>query len=789
MNRRLLSYYDLYLFYKHFAERQVSTMKVKKMMATIIAGLCVIGSINFTTKYSDYKISVVNAEENIKEDEEIHIWDGTSDISWYDEDDTEFHINTPEEFAGIATLSSKGNTFKDKTIYLEKDLYFNLFNKLTKELPAIKSFDGVFDGNNHYLFNVKSTTIFESSSDTIQNLNVVNSSAKYAGICQKSTGSIINCYYNGTSNNNGICSTGKIIKDCVFDGTITINKSEFEFKKRGGNYYYYKERPVNACGGICGRAMEISRCFTYGKAIATSSSISENRESLNPFGGIEGECQTSFVNTYGGKIENSANHMDININNHPSKWVGGILGYTGIRQYRDDMSLYYTECTIEVNNCYNSGDIIGGAGIIGSYLGGSFNNVYASSAPYDHAIGSESYSHPYNDEDSDEKYNNRNIGIIYFPSSAGAACNSGSFPKSFNIKAKTEKNMKSENFAEELGDEFLYVSDSYPILKCELDNPHLRFNAPSITIKNDETSKLELRDNNNKEITWMSSNPNIVSVDNNGVVKAEGSGIALIYALYGDSYAVCVVNSYMYYLKPDKLTLKVKESQSINAYINEEKMKIDNYSSDSNIVTVSNDGLITGISAGSCNVIVTVDGVDLSCEVTVFDDTNTTTAPPSPTIDKPTVSIKSGEKSEIKIMNYSGDITWVSSDTRIATVTKGKNNTATIEGIAAGSAKIYAMISGGKNLTCEVEVSEDGEANIKYGDANCDGTVDLSDAVIIMQSISNPSKFGEKGTAKTHITTQGQINGDVSGNKDGLTNKDALAIQKYMLQLITTLPE
>ena len=58
-----------------------------------------------------------------------------------------------------------------------------------------------------------------------------------------------------------------------------------------------------------------------------------------------------------------------------------------------------------------------------------------------------------------------------------------------------------------------------------------------------------------------------------------------------------------------------------------------------------------------------------------------------------------------------------------------------------------------------------------------------------MQSISNPSKFGEKGTDKTHITTQGQINGDVSGNKDGLTNKDALAIQKYMLQLITTLPE
>ena len=76
-----------------------------------------------------------------------------------------------------------------------------------------------------------------------------------------------------------------------------------------------------------------------------------------------------------------------------------------------------------------------------------------------------------------------------------------------------------------------------------------------------------------------------------------------------------------------------------------------------------------------------------------------------------------------------------------------------------------------------------------YGDANCDKEVTLADAVLVMQSIANPSKFGINGTDKQKITAQGRANADVAGNGDGLTNADALAIQKYMLKLITKLPE
>ena len=61
----------------------------------------------------------------------------------------------------------------------------------------------------------------------------------------------------------------------------------------------------------------------------------------------------------------------------------------------------------------------------------------------------------------------------------------------------------------------------------------------------------------------------------------------------------------------------------------------------------------------------------------------------------------------------------------------------------------------------------------------------MSDAVLIMQSLSNPDKYGLNGTDDSAITKQGLINADVFAHGDGVTNNDALEIQKYKLDLIT----
>ncbi len=89
----------------------------------------------------------------------------------------------------------------------------------------------------------------------------------------------------------------------------------------------------------------------------------------------------------------------------------------------------------------------------------------------------------------------------------------------------------------------------------------------------------------------------------------------------------------------------------------------------------------------------------------------------------------------------------------------------------------------------KVTVPGPADVDVTRGDANCDGTILLNDAVLVMQSIGNPDAYGENGSDALHITTQGIKNADVAGgteNKGGdlLTNADALRIQQFLLKLV-----
>ena len=78
--------------------------------------------------------------------------------------------------------------------------------------------------------------------------------------------------------------------------------------------------------------------------------------------------------------------------------------------------------------------------------------------------------------------------------------------------------------------------------------------------------------------------------------------------------------------------------------------------------------------------------------------------------------------------------------------------------------------------------SSEGElCELKLGDTNCDGTIELADAILTMQSLANPNKYGLAGTAPKHLTEQGKENGDVDKSTEGLTSNDALRIQEYLL--------
>lgn len=69
-----------------------------------------------------------------------------------------------------------------------------------------------------------------------------------------------------------------------------------------------------------------------------------------------------------------------------------------------------------------------------------------------------------------------------------------------------------------------------------------------------------------------------------------------------------------------------------------------------------------------------------------------------------------------------------------------------------------------------------------YGDANDNGTVEIADAVYILQGIADPS------CADYVRTAQGEKNADCHNPGSGVDAEDALAIQQYKAEIITALP-
>ena len=57
-----------------------------------------------------------------------------------------------------------------------------------------------------------------------------------------------------------------------------------------------------------------------------------------------------------------------------------------------------------------------------------------------------------------------------------------------------------------------------------------------------------------------------------------------------------------------------------------------------------------------------------------------------------------------------------------------------------------------------------------YGDANVDGKVEIADATLILQYLTNKDEY--------KLTDDGMVNADCANVGDGVTALDALAIQK-----------
>lgn len=92
--------------------------------------------------------------------EPVDPWNGTADTGWYQENKTEFTVNTPAQLAGLAKLVNGGNSFEGKKVCLGKDMFFNQEDSIKNVWIPIASeesgmkFQGIFEGQGHSLYNL-----------------------------------------------------------------------------------------------------------------------------------------------------------------------------------------------------------------------------------------------------------------------------------------------------------------------------------------------------------------------------------------------------------------------------------------------------------------------------------------------------------------------------------------------------------------------------------------------------------------------------------------------------------
>ncbi|MBP5431133.1 alpha/beta hydrolase-fold protein [Ruminococcus sp.] len=155
---------------------------------------------------------------------------------------------------------------------------------------------------------------------------------------------------------------------------------------------------------------------------------------------------------------------------------------------------------------------------------------------------------------------------------------------------------------------------------------------------------------------------------------------------------------------------------------------------------------------------------------TTITTTAATTAKPTTTTTKATTTTAKPTTTTTKTTTTSK----LTTTTTIATTTTAKPTTTTT------TAKPTTVTT-----TADTTTSKNPKHLI--GDANCDGVIDMSDAVLIMQFLANPDKYGLYGSSARRMTAQGAENGDVDSSVHGLTSNDALKIQEYLLGKLSSL--
>ena len=225
-------------------------------------------------------------------------------------------------------------------------------------------------------------------------------------------------------------------------------------------------------------------------------------------------------------------------------------------------------------------------------------------------------------------------------------------------------------------------------------------------------------DATDQKVVWKSLNPSIVIVDSYGTVKAVSAGAAsiVVTTVEGAKSATCVVmvrpkdvNVTGVSVTPSSLALIEGETATLSATVspsNATNKSLSWSSSNASVATVSSDGKVKAVGAGSATITVTTSdgGRTAKCSVTVEAAKIPVTGM---TLNQPSLSLVVGTTSVLTPQVFPSNatdktVTWSSSNTTVSTV----SSSGVVTAKSAGSATITCTTNdGGKQALCYVTVT------------------------------------------------------------------------------------
>ncbi len=267
-------------------------------------------------------------------------------------------------------------------------------------------------------------------------------------------------------------------------------------------------------------------------------------------------------------------------------------------------------------------------------------------------------------------------------------------------------------------------------------------------------------------VTLSSTDVTVATVSPSGLITAVGSGNCRIYIESGGVTGYFeVVSTYTGNPQTNTdlgtVTLNAETpSQKISISGIPDGMTINWSSSDSSIAIATGRGSIIAVSDGECVVTAKVGDKEYTAAVRVENTGNI-----------PTTEIKGvGQKLEYAPGDIGENLEYFSTDESVLTV----DERGAITTVGAGIASVIAESDTGLSFMRFNVVPER-----FYGDANCDGSVDIADATLILQNVGNGDKYV--------LSEQGQLNADVDGS-GGITTIDSLVVQMFDAKVISSLP-